>query len=173
MNESVLLKPALTKDSPGNAKKDHPGIYIPPPLIYAAIFFLSVLLQKILPLPNLISGTALVNIMGFVFIALWLCLFLSSMQKFISSKNTIVTIKPASSLQTRGIYAVTRNPMYLSLLMLYIGIAVFKGNWYTFILLPLLILIVQFYMIRREEKYLERAFGEEYRKYRSGVRRWI
>jgi len=176
MNKHLLLSEAGeqpgTKHFSGNARKDHPGIYIPPPLIYVAFFFLSVLMQKILPL-HFIGGTTLAKVLGLIFISLYICLFLPALQNFIASKNTLVTIKPASALQTTGIYAITRNPMYLSLIMLYTGVAMFKGNWYTLLLLPLLIGIVQLSVIRKEEKYLQRAFGEDYVRYRSKVRRWI
>ena len=170
MNESVLQAETLKKDV---TKKDSPGVYIPPPLFYIGAFFISIFIQKKLPLPGFIAGTVFGNVTGYVCIGLWLCLFLLSMAKFITSKNTLVTVKPASTLQTTGIYSLTRNPMYLSLVMLYTGIAMFWGNWYTLFLLPLLILFVQLYIIRKEEKYLERAFGEQYKQYRSAVRRWI
>jgi protein-S-isoprenylcysteine O-methyltransferase Ste14 len=98
---------------------------------------------------------------------------LPALIKFAQSKNTLVTIKPANSLQTRGIYSVTRNPMYMGLLILYCGIAMFEGNWWTIIFIPVIIIIVQAYVIRGEENYLQRAFGEEYFAYRKKVRRWI
>lgn len=178
MNENLLSsgtpKQNLTTTKfSGDAKKDNPGVVVPPPLFYVAIFFLSILLQKVIPISNFIAGTVLANVLGFLFIALWLGLMVSSLQKFIISKNTLITIKPASALQTTGIYSITRNPMYLSLIMLYTGIAMFRGNWYTLLLLPLLAAIVQLYIIKKEENYLERAFGEQYRAYKSGVRRWI
>jgi protein-S-isoprenylcysteine O-methyltransferase Ste14 len=48
-----------------------------------------------------------------------------------------------------------------------------EGNWWAFIFIPLIIIIVQSYVIRGEENYLQRAFGEEYNAYRKKVRRWI
>ena len=63
--------------------------------------------------------------------------------------------------------------MYLGLLLLYFGLGVFKGNWWTFILAPFLVLIIQIYVIKKEEKYLQNAFGEEYNRYREKVPRWI
>ena len=63
--------------------------------------------------------------------------------------------------------------MYMGLLILYSGIAMLEGNWWAFIFIPLIIIIVQSYVIRGEENYLQRAFGEEYNAYRKKVRRWI
>lgn len=151
--------------------KDHPGVYIPPPLIYACSFFVSIVLQKLMPINSgWLSGK---QIVGWIFIAGYLLLFLPAMIGFIRSKNTLVTIRPASSLETSGIYSFSRNPMYLSLLFLYCGIAFFKGNSWTFLLIPFLILAVQYYVISKEEKYLLRTFGNEYVHYRKKVRRWI
>lgn len=154
-------------------KKDHPGVYIPPPLIYVAFFFLSAALQKIMPLNNLFLQTATATTAGWILLVAGMVIVVPALWKFIVSKNTVVTIKPASSLQTTGIYAITRNPMYLGLLLLYCGIGIFKGNWWTFMLIPLLIVAVQLYIIRKEERYLQRAFGNEYLQYKRKVRRWI
>lgn len=153
--------------------KNHPGVYVPPPLIYVGFFFLSFILQKWRPLDPAMLNTKTAHIVGWLFITLFFIICVLSLYKFIRSKNTVVTVKPATSLQTTGIYAFTRNPMYLSLLLLYCGLAVFKGNWWTFILLPLLILVVQLYVIQKEETYLYQAFGKSYQDYRKKVRRWI
>lgn len=151
--------------------KDHPGVYLPPPLIYVATFFLSIALQKFIPINReWIHGS---KILGWIFIACYLLFFLPAMVRFIRSKNTLVTIKPASSLQTTGIYSLSRNPMYLSLVFLYCGIAFLKGNAWTFILVPFLIIAVQLSVITKEEQYLLRTFGIEYDHYRKKVRRWI
>ena len=153
--------------------RNHPGIYIPPPMIYAACFLLSVYLQQQFPMNTASFHTVMGRIAGIVFLFLYLVLFIPAVTKFIKTKNTIVTIKPANSLQTTGIYRFTRNPMYLSLVMLYCGLAFLIGNPWTFLLLPLLILIVQLYIIKREEEYLHRAFGAQYDGYRKEVRRWV
>jgi protein-S-isoprenylcysteine O-methyltransferase Ste14 len=156
-----------------NKKKDNPGIFIPPPLIYAAIFFLSILMQKIIPINNSFFDSRNATIAGIVLIVIALLFILPALIKFVQSKNTLVTIKSATSLQTKGIYSLTRNPMYMGLLILYSGIAMLEGNWWAFIFIPLIIIIVQSYVIRGEENYLQRAFGEEYIAYRKKVRRWI
>lgn len=153
--------------------KNHPGIYVPPPLIYAAFFLISIFLQKRWPLDTQLLTSTAAHVIGWVLGALYLLFFLVSMRRFMISKNTIVTIKPATSLETTGIYSITRNPMYLSLLLLYGALAVFIGNWWTFLMLPPLILIIQGYVIRKEEAYLHQAFGPSYEVYRQKVRRWF
>jgi protein-S-isoprenylcysteine O-methyltransferase Ste14 len=154
-------------------KKDNPGVRIPPPLIYAAFFVLSIFLQKEIPLGKSLFSSTAMHVAGVVLIGCFVICVLPAMLNFFQTKNTIITVKPASSLTTSGIYSITRNPMYLGLVCLYCGIAFLKGNWWTFILLPFLIIIVQLYVIRREEHYLSRAFGADYDAYKQKVRRWI
>jgi protein-S-isoprenylcysteine O-methyltransferase Ste14 len=153
--------------------KNHPGVYIPPPLIYVGFFFFAVLLQKLFPFDNKWLKTGAASIAGWILIALNFLLTFPAISRFIVSKNTLVTIKPANSLQTTGIYSFTRNPMYLGLLLLYCGLAILIGNWWTIILVPLLTLVVQAYIIKKEEHYLQKAFGEEYTAYKKSVSRWI
>jgi protein-S-isoprenylcysteine O-methyltransferase Ste14 len=153
--------------------EDSPGIYIPPPLVYAAIFFLSILVQHTWPRSTAFFHTQTATITGIIFVIATVLVNLTAIRQFVRSKNTIVTIKPAHSLQTTGIYSRTRNPMYLGLVLLYTGLAFLTGNWWTLILLPFVVVVVNYFMIRPEEKYLERRFGQSYLEYRSKVRRWI
>ena len=152
-------------------KKDSAGVYVPPPLIYVAVFFLSILMQSAIPLDH--SWFRSNSWLGWILIGLFPLFAFPAIYRFIVFKTTITTIHPVKNLQTSGIYSISRNPMYLGLLCLYSGIAVFKGNWWTFILIPLVILIVQQYIIRREEKYLQREFGATYTAYQRKVRRWL
>jgi protein-S-isoprenylcysteine O-methyltransferase Ste14 len=154
-------------------KKDHPGVYIPPPLVYALIFLAAMLIQKIIPFDNHFLDTGISMAIGFILILISMIFALPSLVKFMRTKNTLMTIKPAHSLQTRGIYSVSRNPMYVGLTLLYTGLSLVMGNWWNLILLPLLLVIVQEYIIKREEKYLTRRFGQEYLNYKLKVRRWL
>jgi protein-S-isoprenylcysteine O-methyltransferase Ste14 len=63
--------------------------------------------------------------------------------------------------------------MYVGFAILYLGITCFIGNWWNIILFPLLIIIVQEYIIKREEQYLQLEFGHEYQVYKNKVRRWL
>jgi len=154
-------------------KKDNPGVVVPPPLIYVAIFFLSLMLQKYFPIDNSFFTTDSSKIIGFVLSTIALLFMVPALVKFAQSKNTLMTIRPANSLQTNGIYKISRNPMYTGLVFLYSSIGMLKGNWWTFILIPVIIIIVQSYVIKGEENYLQRVFSEDYTQYKKKVRRWI
>ena len=152
---------------------DSPGIYFPPPLIYAVIFLAAVFIQKKIPIDDHFFKSRMAPVIGILFLLLAVYFGTRSMNQFIQTKNTIVPNKPAASLQTTGVYHSTRNPMYLALVMLYLGLSCLIGNWWNIILLPLLLLIIQEYIIKKEEKYLVRKFGQEYIDYRHRVRRWL
>ena len=154
-------------------QKNNAGVYVPPPFIYVAFFFLSVWMQKRIPLDQSWLHTLQANVIGWALIALSLLFNFSALRKFFITKNTLNPHKPARSLETGGIYSYSRNPMYFGLLLLYSGLAALLGNWWTFILIPLLILSVQLSIIKKEEGYLASAFGEVYNDYRKRVRRWI
>lgn len=150
-----------------------PGVYIPPPLLYVLIFIAAIFIQKQIPIADEIFNTTLIKITGGVFLIIALFFLVRSLRQFFITKNTVILIKPATSLQTSGIYTITRNPMYVGLAIVYLGITCFIGNWWNIILFPILLLIVQEYVIKREEKYLEAEFGKQYIEYKSKVRRWL
>jgi protein-S-isoprenylcysteine O-methyltransferase Ste14 len=81
--------------------------------------------------------------------------------------------KPVEHIATEGPFRYTRNPGYLALAMIYTGIASFANALWAILLLPGALLVIQRGVIEREERYLERKFGEEYLRYKARVRRWI
>lgn len=154
-------------------KQDSPGVYIPPPLLYVLVFLAAVFLQKKFYINDAIFNLKLTKTAGVLFLIAAIYFSVTSLTNFFKSRNTVVLIKPATSLQTNGIYSISRNPMYVSLTLMYLGITCFVGNWWNIILLPVLVFIVQAYVIKKEEKYLERAFGVQYLEYKKRVRRWL
>ncbi|NIT57691.1 MAG: isoprenylcysteine carboxylmethyltransferase family protein [Aliifodinibius sp.] len=95
--------------------------------------------------------------------------------EFYRSCTSIDPHKPnkASSLVTNGIYSISRNPMYVGLLLILGGYGFYLGNVLVFAMIPLFIAYMNRYQIMPEEKVMEEKFGEEYQKYKSEVRRWI
>jgi protein-S-isoprenylcysteine O-methyltransferase Ste14 len=150
---------------------DHPDVRIPPPLIYVAGLALGFLLERqfpVLVLPNTPGrGVALVCV------AVWAILTVWSIGLFRRARTSMIPIKPTTALVVSGPYEFTRNPMYFGLICLYLGLALWFGVFWALILLPAVIAAMQYYVISREEQYLERKFGEEYLRYKARVRRWI
>jgi protein-S-isoprenylcysteine O-methyltransferase Ste14 len=115
-------------------------------------------MARILGWPLVGGGTAL---------ATW---FIRTMR---AADTTLDVNKPASSLVQHGPFGYSRNPGYLSLAMIYTGIAILRHALWAILMLPLLVLVTQRELIEREERYLERTFGEEYLAYKRRVRRWV
>ena len=81
--------------------------------------------------------------------------------------------KPVPGLATDGPFRYTRNPGYLSLAMFYAVIASLANALWAILLLPAALLVIKHAVIEREERYLERKFGEEYPRYKARLRRWL
>lgn len=81
--------------------------------------------------------------------------------------------RPALALVTDGPFRVSRNPLYLATTGLYVAIALLIDTLWPLLLLPGVLLVLDWGVIRREERYLEAKFGDAYRVYRARVRRWI
>lgn len=81
--------------------------------------------------------------------------------------------KPTPHIEERGPFRITRNPMYLQMVLVCIGFAVLLMSWWVLALTPVAAWVLQRFAILPEEAYLERRFGERYRAYKRRVRRWI
>jgi protein-S-isoprenylcysteine O-methyltransferase Ste14 len=151
--------------------QDNPGINVPSPLIYLLPLTLGLLLHRKAPLPflprsaarglgwPLIGGGAVLN--G------W---FLQTMRE---AGAPIRTDRPVPTLTTEGPFRYSRNPSYLALAIIYLGIAVLRNSLWAVLLLPVVLTVIQREVIGREERYLERTFGDEYLDYKGRVRRWV
>jgi protein-S-isoprenylcysteine O-methyltransferase Ste14 len=82
--------------------------------------------------------------------------------------------KPVSRLVVEGPFPYTRNPSYLSMAMIYARLVSLANALWAILLLPAALIVIQRGVIEREERYLERKFGEEeYLRYKARVRRWV
>lgn len=153
---------------------DNAGVRFPPPLIYLGFLVFGIWAGRAFGFPGLgLDGTA-GNFLGWIVVALGLVVGpLAGAGLFHRLGTAIIPFKPASRLVTSGIYRWTRNPMYLGIALIYAGIAILFDSLLALLLLVPVLFIIQRYVITREEAYLERRFGDEYRTYRARVRPWI
>jgi protein-S-isoprenylcysteine O-methyltransferase Ste14 len=98
-----------------------------------------------------------------------------AMLSFLEVNTTVNPMKPSSAsfLVTSGIYRHTRNPMYLGMLFILVGWALYLANILTFLILPAFVLYMNQFQIKPEERALTARFGREYLEYMSQVHRWI
>ena len=152
-------------------EQDNPGIRVPPPLLYLLALLLGLLLDRRAHIPFLPRGVA--RVLGWPLVGGGMALAAWFIRTMRGADTTIRTDKPVSSLVQNGPFRYSRNPGYVALTMIYAGIAVRRNTLWAILFLPLVLYVIQREVIEREERYLERTFGEEYVNYKAQVRRWI
>ncbi len=152
-------------------ERDIPGVVAPPPLIYLGPLVLGLLLNGRFPVPFLPRGLA--RVLGWPLLGGGVLLMNWFFWTLRSAGTPINPEKPVSSLVTGGTFRYARSPGYLSMAMIYAGIASLANALWAILLLPAVLVVIRRGVIEREERYLERKFGEEYLLYKARVRRWI
>lgn len=100
---------------------------------------------------------------------------LGGVLEFRSAGTTVDPRVPdqSSSLVVRGVYRISRNPMYFGFLLVLIGWGVFLSSIASLMLLPVFVIYMNRFQIVPEERHMREKFGEAYRQYEKVVRRWI
>jgi protein-S-isoprenylcysteine O-methyltransferase Ste14 len=150
---------------------DAPDVKIIPPLVYLAGIVIGLLASMWVPTRVVPSPTAWT--VGGILILCGAVLIGSAVWKFKDASTTVRPDRAASALVIAGPYGITRNPMYLGMAVLYLGIAIGGQSVWAIILLPLVLTIVRRRAIGPEEAFLERRFGADYVRYKATVRRWL
>jgi len=99
----------------------------------------------------------------------------AAMLSFVRARTTMNPTKPSttSSLVTDGVFRLTRNPMYLSLVLYLLGWTAYLSNWLALLLVPVFVLYINELQIKPEARALSALFGAEYASYKTRVRRWL
>jgi protein-S-isoprenylcysteine O-methyltransferase Ste14 len=146
---------------------------IPPPLIALAAAALIGALHRWLPVAHVITSPW--NALGVLVGALAIVIILTAFRQFRRASTTVNPLDPskATLLVTDGIFSLTRNPMYLGLLLLLVGWAIWLGSASVWLVPPLFWVVITFGQIIPEERALTRLFGEQYVTYKGEVARWF
>ena len=153
------------------SEPDTAGVVARPPLVFFGSLLAGLGLHQAWPLRLLPGGTH--PGWGGVLIAGAIALFVLAVRELRVAGTGIQTCHPTTSLVERGPYRVSRNPIYLAFALLQLGVAVLVNSaWSLGTLIPALG-VVRYGVIAREEAYLERKFGDAYRRYARSVRRWL
>jgi protein-S-isoprenylcysteine O-methyltransferase Ste14 len=156
---------------PAPSERDTAGVIAPPPLIFLGGLGLGFALEALLP-GSSVPGA--VRWIGGGLLALAGLALLASFNALFQRRGTAVEPwKPTTAIVTSGPYRFTRNPAYLGMAFIYVGIALLGDALWALAPLPLVLVLIDRGVIAREERYLERRFGEEYVGYKRSVRRWI
>lgn len=148
-----------------------PRTLVPPPLVYAVALFAAWWLEERL---SLAFGTgAGARLAGWGSIGIGLAGFAWALAAIWSHRTTVNPYKAASNLVTRGPFALSRNPIYVSDWFVYLGATLLLGTAWPLLFAPLVWAVMRFWVIAHEEAHLSAKFGDEYRGYRARVRRWL
>jgi protein-S-isoprenylcysteine O-methyltransferase Ste14 len=153
---------------------DYADVAIKPPLLFLGALALGATLTLIWPVgPGLAQPNGLGLIVGFVFVLLGFVLAAFSGRAFHRAGTPVVPGQPATALVTHGPYHITRNPIYIGFVLVYFGFSiVLTSIWVLLLLIPVMMVLSRG-VVEPEEAYLERKFGDAYRRYKMRVPRWL
>ena len=158
--------------SMNSALSESAGIIAPPPVLYLGALVMGYIMHVISPQPIFVSfsvgGWLGILLLGLsAFFARW---------SFVTMRKVGTTAnprKPSAALVINGPFRLSRNPIYLAMTGLYLGVTFFANSWWPLVLLAPLLLVMHWGVILREERYLAKQFGQAYLEYKSRVRRWL
>lgn len=151
--------------------KDNPGVIAPPPLIFLFFFLAGYGANRLYPL--LLPESIAFIMAGRILVGLSLFIFVSSLVYLKRAQTPVDPYKAPTAIVKGGPFRFTRNPIYLSLSLLYLGISLLTELIWPLLFLPLTLLVMHYGVIIREENYLIRKFGDEYQNYKEDVPRWL
>jgi protein-S-isoprenylcysteine O-methyltransferase Ste14 len=142
-----------------------------PPVYFLAAIVLAVALHYLQPLQQLFQFPwRLVGVFPFV---TGVAIALTADRLFRKHDTTVRPFQKSSALVTTGVFAVSRNPMYLGMTLILLGVVVLLGSLAPFVVVFALPILLDRLFIAEEERMLEEEFGDRFRDYRNRVRRWI
>lgn len=154
-----------------DSSADHPNVIILPPLLYAIGLAFGFLLQWLVP-RHILSTNARYWIGGAI-LACGIVLAIWGRRVMEQAGTNVNPMEPTTALVAKGPFRFTRNPLYVSLTLMYVGLALLTNALWVLVLLVPILLVLHYGVVLREERYLEGKFGDAYRSYRSAVRRYL
>ena len=150
---------------------DRAGVILPPPLIYLFGFIVALALRQRWPLP--IFHNAVGGWLGTVCVAVAVVLAMIGRSTMQRAGTNINPYKPTKTIVASGPFKYSRNPLYVALSLLFLGLTFVTNTWWGLALFVPVAIAIHFGVVLREERYLETKFGDNYRNYRKTVRRYF
>jgi protein-S-isoprenylcysteine O-methyltransferase Ste14 len=151
------------------------GIKVRPPVLFAVALLLGFALDHLLPLPFAIPryNGLLHRIIPSAIVLFGIAISAAGIRNFTRAATPVPGNQPVRTLVTTGIHRWSRNPIYVGMVLLYLGIGIAVRSPWILVLSPLIVIVLRYAVIAREETYLEQRFGDDYRDYKARVRRWL
>lgn len=153
--------------------KDHPGVIAPPPLIYLGFLLAGWVIERFGAELTLGLATDWRRGLALVLVVGGLLIDGAAAGQFRRLGTPPEPWKPTTALATGGLYRLSRNPIYVGFAVTYLGFAVAMDSPIALALLVPCLIVVDRFVIAREERYLVSKFGDAFRAYRTRVRRWL
>jgi len=152
-------------------QRDHASVKIHPPILLLLHIFAAFLLNRLLPLP--FAFPKILVWVGYVIILVGIGLGAGAAGRILQGHTTLDPHGSVTEIVTGGPYRFSRNPIYLGFVLLLIGFPFIFRSYWGLIVSPVLIVSLYQFVIKHEEAYLEKKFGDAYTGYRSRVGRWL
>lgn len=144
-----------------------------PPVLFGSFVAAGSVAQKLVPLPLALPSFEIAIVIGGIIALLALAIACAGLYELRKHRTPIEPGQQPTALVTSGVFARSRNPLYLSLVLLVVAIAViFNAGWLV-VAAALFALTIDRVVISWEEQVLDRTFPGAYRDYKRRVRRWI
>ena len=150
---------------------DTSEVRFPPPLIFVGMLLAGLAADDLFGLNPAIP--AVIRVTGIGVAVLGLALIAIAIMQFRRAGSDPEPWKPDAVFVARGLYRFSRNPMYLGMALIHLGLAVALDSLGGLLALPVAALLIDRLIIAREERHLVRRFGPEYQEYQRHVRRWL
>lgn len=151
--------------------QDKPGIVIPPPLLFVLPLTAAFVGDRVVPI-GFVHGP-LRWIMGSLLVVAGLILNIAGFVTQRRAGTDPIPFHPTTRIVSHGLYRFSRNPMYVGFGLWTFGIALLVNSVWMLLAAPIGLVLTDRFVIAKEERYLERKFGEEYLSYKRRVRRWL
>ncbi len=153
------------------SSQDTPGVLAPPPLIFATALVAGWLLDRVVPQPVLPGAIA--RWAGALLVVGALAIAAAALREMRRARTAVDPYTPTTALVRTGPFARSRNPIYVALIVLSLGLALLANALWCALLVVPAVIVLRGFVIAREEAYLERRFGEDYRSYCAATPRWL
>ena len=152
---------------------DHAGVTVPPVLTIVPPLVAGLLLHFLLAPLGFFPEWWIGHAVGWPLVVAGVLLLAWSVRTMSRAGIDPDPNEPTTAIVATGPYALSRNPIYISFNVAYVGIAFMVNTVWPIAVLPVGIALLYYGVIARDESYLERVFGDEYRQYKARVRRWV
>jgi protein-S-isoprenylcysteine O-methyltransferase Ste14 len=151
---------------------DHSGVPVHPPLFFLSALLLGAVIDD-RAYRFVIFGDDRWRWLGIAVVLIGIALVATGRATMVKHGTNVNPTQPTTTVVETGPFRFTRNPLYVGLTVMYLGFSFLLNTWWSLLLLVPVWIVMHLFVVRREEAYLERKFGDAYLNYRRRVRRYL